>query len=51
MSAVAAAPTLEVRDLQLSFFLRAGVARAVDGVSFTVGRGMIMGLVGESGSG
>jgi peptide/nickel transport system ATP-binding protein len=44
-------PTLQVENLQTHFFTKAGVARAVDGVSFTVGRGEIMGLVGESGSG
>ena len=46
-----AAPTLRVENLQTHFFTKDGVARAVDGVSFTVGRGEIMGLVGESGSG
>ncbi len=45
------APTLSVENLQTHFFTRAGVARAVDGVSFSIGRGEILGLVGESGSG
>jgi peptide/nickel transport system ATP-binding protein len=44
-------PTLVVENLETHFFTRAGVAKAVDGVSFTVNRGEIMGLVGESGSG
>jgi peptide/nickel transport system ATP-binding protein len=45
------APTLVVEDLRTHFFTRAGVVKAVDGVSFSVGRGRILGLVGESGSG
>ena len=45
------APLLEVRDLQTHFHTRAGVVKAVDGVSFTLERGQILGLVGESGSG
>jgi len=42
---------LEVRDLQTQFRTRRGVARSVDRVSFTLERGMTLGLVGESGSG
>ncbi|HVB79147.1 MAG TPA: ABC transporter ATP-binding protein [Candidatus Binataceae bacterium] len=44
-------PLLEVKDLRTSFFTDAGEVRAVDGVSFTVEPGKLMGLVGESGSG
>ena len=44
-------PTLEVKDLKTYFFTKGGIARAVDGVSFSVGRGKVLGLVGESGSG
>ena len=44
-------PLLEVNGLRTSFFTRDGVVRAVDGIDFTVDRGEIMGLVGESGCG
>jgi oligopeptide transport system ATP-binding protein len=54
-----AAPVLEVADLRVHFPVRrglvferiAGTVRAVDGVSFAIGRGETLGLVGESGCG
>ena len=46
-----AQPLLQVRDLQTHFFTRGGVARAVDGVSFSVDAGETLALVGESGCG
>ena len=42
---------LSVSDLRCHFHTRAGIVRAVDGVSFRVARGQTVGLVGESGSG
>ena len=42
---------LEVHDLHTHFFLRRGVVKAVDGVSFSLRRGEVLGLVGESGCG
>jgi oligopeptide/dipeptide ABC transporter ATP-binding protein len=45
------APLLRVRDLVSEFRTDHGVLRAVDGVSFEVLRGQILGVVGESGCG
>jgi oligopeptide/dipeptide ABC transporter ATP-binding protein len=42
---------LEVKNLQTHFPTRAGLVRAVDGVSFYVEKGELLGLVGESGCG
>jgi len=42
---------LEVRELRTYFRTRGGLAKAVDGVSFTLGKGHTLGLVGESGCG
>src|SRR2546421_984869 len=42
---------LEVKNLQTHFRTRAGLVRAVDGVSFYLERGELLGLVGESGCG
>ena len=43
--------TLRVDSLSTSFHTERGLLKAVDGVSFTVGKGEILGLVGESGCG
>jgi peptide/nickel transport system ATP-binding protein len=58
VGATAAAPLLEVADLQVHFPIRRGLlkrqvgaVRAVDGVSFSIGAGRTLALVGESGCG
>ncbi len=51
MSSTAPAPLLEVRDLRVHFYTRAGVVEGARGVSFKVGYGETLGIVGESGSG
>jgi peptide/nickel transport system ATP-binding protein len=42
---------LQVKDLRTSFFTPEGEVRAIDGVSFEIGEGKTLGLVGESGCG
>jgi len=44
-------PLLEVKDLVTIFPTRRGLVRAVDGMSFALGKGEKLGIVGESGSG
>ncbi|MGQ0848142.1 MAG: ABC transporter ATP-binding protein [Actinomycetota bacterium] len=45
------APLLDVKRLKTHFFTRDGTVKAVDEVSFSVDRGEVLGLVGESGCG
>ena len=42
---------LVLEDLKTSFFTKKGIVKAVDGVSFSIKKGEIVGLVGESGCG
>ncbi len=44
-------PLLEIKGLQTYFYSEAGVAKAVDGVSYSILPGETLGVVGESGSG
>jgi oligopeptide/dipeptide ABC transporter ATP-binding protein len=46
-----AEPLLEVNDLKVRFATEDGIVRAVDGLSFKLERGKVLGIVGESGSG
>jgi len=50
-SGTAQRPSLQVEDLRTYFHTRAGIVRAVDGVSFSINKGETLGIVGESGSG
>ena len=42
---------IEIDDLKTYFYTEAGTAKAVDGVSFDIFQGEVLGIVGESGSG
>jgi peptide/nickel transport system ATP-binding protein len=45
------APLLEVKDLRVHFETEDGIVQALDGISYTVDAGQVLGIVGESGSG
>ncbi len=44
-------PVISVRNLRVEFATRRGILRAIDGVSFDIARGEVLGVVGESGAG
>lgn len=44
-------PVLKVRDLETTFFLKTGPFRAVNRISYDIGKGETLGIVGESGCG
>lgn len=44
-------PVLSVRNLRVEFASRRGTLRAIDGVSFDIAKGEVLGVVGESGAG
>ena len=44
-------PVLSVRNLRVEFVTRHRVLHAIDGISFDIARGEVLGVVGESGAG
>ena len=44
-------PVLSVHNLQVEFATRRSTLRAIDGVSFDIAKGEVLGVVGESGAG
>ncbi|HMI12665.1 MAG TPA: ABC transporter ATP-binding protein, partial [Bradyrhizobium sp.] len=44
-------PVLSVRNLQVEFATRRSTLRAIDGISFDIAKGEVLGVVGESGAG
>src|ERR1700709_293455 len=44
-------PVLSIRNLQVEFVTRRSTLRAIDGVSFDIAKGEVLGVVGESGAG
>jgi peptide/nickel transport system ATP-binding protein len=44
-------PLIEVKDIRVEFDVRAGIVKAVDGLTMTINRGKTLGVIGESGCG
>jgi peptide/nickel transport system ATP-binding protein len=44
-------PVLSVRELRVEFVTRRGILKAIDGISFEIAKGEVLGVVGESGAG
>jgi len=44
-------PLIEVKNLRVEFDVRAGIVKAVDGLTMTINRGKTLGVIGESGCG